>query len=127
MGYTRYWNRTDKKITKEFLDDCEKIIKLAESDYGIKLSRYGEDGDDRPLIREDKIMINGDSKYSCESLVIDNKPGSDFCKTREYPYDIVVNAVLKLAAKHGLVTDVSCDGPNAEDTARELLQKVITE
>ena len=32
MGYTRYWNRTDKKITKEFLDDCEKIIKLAESD-----------------------------------------------------------------------------------------------
>ena len=39
-------------------------------------------------------MINGDSKYSCESLVIDNKPGSDFCKTREYPYDIVVNAVL---------------------------------
>lgn len=128
MGYTRYWNRTDKKITKEFLDDCEKIIKLAESDYGIKLSRYGQgDKDDFPLITEEKVMINGDKNHSCESLVIDNANDSDFCKTREYPYDIVVNAVLKLAAKHGLVTDVSCDGPNAEDTARELLRKVITE
>ena len=127
MGYTRYWNRTDKKITKEFLDDCEKIIKLAESDYGIKLSRYGEDDNDKPLISEYKIIVCGDINYSCEPLVINNKAGSDFCKTREYPYDIVVNAVLKLAAKHGLVTDVSCDGPNAEDTARELLRKVITE
>lgn len=71
-------------------------------------------------------MINGDSKYSCESLVIDDKPGSDFCKTREFPYDIVVNAVLKLAAKHGLVTDVDSDGPNREDTARELLEKAVS-
>ena len=125
MGYTRYWNRTDEKITKEFLDGCESIIKLAESDYGIRLSRYGEDDNDKPLISEDKIMINGDINHSCEPLVIDNKPGSDFCKTNGHPYDIVVNAVLKLAAKHGLVTDVDSDGPNRENTARELLQKAV--
>ena len=127
MGYTRYWNRTEKKITKEFVKDCKTIVKIAESDYKIKLTRYGQgDEDDFPLITEEKVMINGDKNHSCESLVIDNTNDSDFCKTRECPYDIVVNAVLQLAKKHGLIKDVDSDGPNEEDKAKELLRKALS-
>ena len=127
MGYTRYWIRTEKQITKEFVDKCAAIVKIAESDYEIKLTRYGQgDDDDVPLITEEKIMINGDANHSCESLMlINNSADFDFCKTKEHPYDIVVNAVLKLAEKHGLVKDVDSDGPNEEDRAEDLLRKAL--
>ena len=126
MGYTRYWNRTERQITKEFVEECESIIKTAESDYGIKLSCYGDD-DTKPIISEEKIMLNGDAKHNCESLlIINNSADFDFCKTNEHPYDIVVNAVLQLAEKHGLIKDVDNDGPNEEDKAEELLRKALS-
>lgn len=127
MGYTRYWNRTETQITKAFVDECAAIVKIAESDYKIKLTRYGQgDEDDFPLITEEKIMINGDAKHSCKSLVLINDSADfDFCKTNEHPYDIVVNAVLKLAEKHGLIKDVDNDGPNEEEKTEELLRKAL--
>ena len=126
MGFTRYWDRTDKEINKEFMNDCKKVIGIAESDYKIKLTRYGqEDENDFPIITEEKIMINGDAKHSCESLVIDNSDGSDFCKTNGHPYDIVVNVVLKIAEKHGLVKNIESDGNNEEDKADKLLKKAL--
>lgn len=70
-------------------------------------------------------MINGDEKHSCESLVITNSAKSNFCKTNGHPYDIVINAVLKLAERHELVTNIESDGNNEEDKAEELLKKAL--
>lgn len=109
MGYTRYWNRTDKPITKEFVDEVNRIIEKAK-EMGITVCNW--DGEGKPTITIDEIAFNGKAPHmDHESFVINNDRSEfDFCKTARKPYDYVVKEVLKVAENMGLVDDVSDDG-----------------
>ena len=73
-------------------------------------------GEMAPIVTERRISINGDAKaekdLSHESFTLDNNAEWNFCKTARKPYDYTVRKILKVAEEHGIVTDVSDDGPN---------------
>ena len=109
MGFTRYWNRTEKQITKDFVDTVKDIVAESQKD-GIQI-RDGE-GTGTPVITTQGIFLNGDASNGLdyESFVLTNFGGGfDFCKTQGKPYDKVVARVLTEAEKCGLVTRVSSD------------------
>ena len=116
MGYTRYWDRTDKPLTESFCRDVIKIIRKS-AKKGIAIR--GWDGTGEPEINVNCIALNGNENstkdLSHESFVLDNKKDEDafnFCKTARKPYDYTVREILKCAEKHGIVTNVSSDGTN---------------
>lgn len=114
MGYTRYWQRTEKPITEEFVAKVKEIIKDA-NDKGIKIC--GSNGSGEPVLEENCVAFNGNGELGLdhESCVFDNEHhGFDFTKTACKPYDFAVRNVLKIAEKEGLVVDVSSDGENEE-------------
>ncbi len=128
MGYTRYYSMTGKKPDQTFLDTVRKIIQIGEEQFDISIK--GWDGLCHPVVNEKGISLNGDNtetRMGCETFLLnfEIEPDSEeawmFCKTREKPYDIVVNAVLRLAEREGLVTDVGADGPSREEEAERLL------
>lgn len=113
MGYTRYWKRTEEKITDDFIKEVNKIIKEA-ARLGIAIR--GWDGKGNPVLTNERISFNGNGNaeydLSHESFVLDEEIGFNFCKTARKPYDYVVRNVLQLAWEHGLVEEVSDDGMN---------------
>ena len=113
MGYTRYWERTEKPITEDFLNEVKKILKdCAKKGIAIR----GWNGTGNPTLTLERISLNGNEKaerdLSHESFVIDDKIGFNFCKTARKPYDYAVRRILNVAKKYGLVEDVSSDGLN---------------
>ena len=111
MGYTRYWERTEKPITEDFLEEVKKIIvDCAKKGIAIR----GRDGKGKPVVTTEIISLNGNADYGLyhESFVIDGELGFQFCKTARKPYDYAVRKILKLAKDYGLVTKVSSDGAN---------------
>lgn len=114
MGYTRYWERTNKPITETFVKKVKEIIKDS-NDKGITI-RNGF-GEDEPIVTLEKVSFNGDGSrnLSHESCYFDNQElGFNFCKTARKPYDYTVREVLKVAEQEGLVADVRSDGENEE-------------
>lgn len=113
MGYTRYWERTEKPITDDFIKEVEEII-IDSAKKGIAIR--GWDGSGKPILNLTRIALNGNGKadkdLSHESFVIDDEIGFQFCKTARKPYDYTVRKILKLAKDYGLVTKVSSDGAN---------------
>ena len=114
MGYTRYWVRTEKPITEDFVEEVKEIIRDC-AKKGITIR--GLYGTGEPTITLDKIAFNGNSEadrdLSHENFILNNTPTDfDFCKTARKPYDYAVRKVLKKAKDYGLVTNVSSDGAN---------------
>lgn len=126
MGYTRYWKRTDKKITNDFCIEVREIISDC-ARKGIAIRNW--DGDGRPEVELDCIAFNGNKKENLghESFVLNNtQTGFDFCKTARKPYDYAVRKVLSAAKRYGLVIDVSSDGANNQVyTDEEYLQGLV--
>lgn len=109
MGYTRYWKRTEKRITQEFVDDVNKILKDCEK-KGIRI-RDGW-GENEPIVTLDDIVINGNAEKGLdhETFGIHNEPSDfEFCKTARKPYDYAVREILNKAKEYGLVSNVSSD------------------
>ena len=111
MGYTRYWKRTDKEITEDFIEEVRDILNDC-ARKGIAIRNW--DGDGQPEVSLNCIAFNGNRKENLdhESFVIDGQTGFNFCKTARKPYDYAVRKVLKIAENHGLVYDVRSDGAN---------------
>ena len=113
MGYTRYWNRTNEPVTKEFCDEVNKILRDC-AHKGIAIR--GPYGEGKPIVTLNRVAFNGNTKgeqdLSHETLHIGYETGFNFCKTARKPYDYAVRRVLSVAKKYGLVTNVRSDGPN---------------
>lgn len=112
MGYTRYWQRTDKPITKEFCEKVKNIINESER-RGIKI-RNGM-GEGEPVVTMHSILLNGDETFELDHetfAITNNEHGFSFCKTARKPYDYTVREILRVAEEIGLVTDVRSDGAN---------------
>ena len=90
MGYTRYWERTNKAITEEFVKEVKTII-------GDSLSKgiviCGWDGTGTPEITTEEISFNGNGSKDLdhETLFIGKETGFNFCKTACKPYDYTVS------------------------------------
>ena len=125
MGYTRYWKRTDEEIDQGVVDMAKDIIDMAEKDYGIKVGDAMGNGE--PIIDAEHIVFNGDAtkQEDYETFYVGPETGFEFCKTARQPYDIVVNAMLKMLKEQGIVKDVSSDGDNCEHEAKELLDRAL--
>ena len=109
MGYTRYWKRTEEKITQEFVDDVNKILEDCKK-KGICI-RDGW-GEDEPIVTLNGIYINGNAQKGLdhETFSITNEPSNfEFCKTARKPYDYAVREILNKAKEYGLVSNVSSD------------------
>ena len=118
MGYTRYWKRTGKAITQEFLDEVSEILADCKR-RGIIIR--GWDGKGEPEVTLDRVALNGNRETDLdhETFSIDNGQGDGFyigdfrfCKTARKPYDYAVRKILRTARDMGLVRDVSSDGRN---------------
>ena len=120
MGFTRYWSTREGKIKKETIEKINLAVEIAKNDFGIVTEHS---------INEEKIKINGDKsqKLDYETFLITEKKENNFCKTNEMPYDVVVNAVLKLLEIDGKVYDIESDGGNEEEVADRLFLRVNTE
>lgn len=55
-------------------------------------------------------MVNLDH----EPFVLDNKFGSNYCKTERKPYDYAVRTILREALTRGYITNLSDDDINEE-------------
>lgn len=118
MGFTRYWTREEKPLTKEFVNKVRQIIAENE-EKGIELA--GWDGNGTACVTEHLISFNGKGDNSHETFILNNNfewdefqrrhgwEGYAFCKTARKPYDAVVKRILEEAQKDGFVKDVSSD------------------
>lgn len=120
MGYTRYWENKAKPIDNETLETIKNIIDIAKKDYDIDIEVKN--------LTNELIKLNGDESKGLdhEDFVINLKNGFNFCKTNEKPYDIVVNAILKLLESKGKIHDVEKDDDSEEEKAEELLYKAVS-
>lgn len=120
MGYTRYWENTKKQIDDETLETIKNIIDIAKEDYNIDI--------DVKSLTNMCIKLNGDESKDLdhEDFLINLNSGFNFCKTNKKPYDVVVNAILKLLESIGKIHDVENDGDNEEEKAKELLNKALS-
>ena len=115
MGYTRYWTRTEKPITDEYIDFIQRLV-IECRNQGIKLGNGVGEGN--PVITENAIVFNGNAKKGLdhESFYISNDAEElgnfQFCKTARKPYDYAVRLALEEAEHQKLVTKVHSDGDN---------------
>ena len=111
MGYTRYWQRTEKPIDQDFVNAVARIIADSEK-RGIGIR--GGDGSGSPHLGLDYIAFNGNGEMNLdhETCYFGKEPGFEFCKTARKPYDYTVREVLKIAEEMGMINDVESDGPN---------------
>ena len=110
MGYTNYWERTEKPITQEFVNEVKRIIEESER---LDITIRGWKGEGNPTVTLEEIQFNGNGAFGLdhETFRLNNeKTGFAFCKTVRKPYDWTVKKVLAVATDMGLVTDVSDDG-----------------
>lgn len=110
MGYTNYWERTEKPITQEFVKEVKQIIKQSEK---FDITIRGRNGEGSPKITLKKIEFNGNGAFGLDHDLFqlnNEKTGFGFCKTARKPYDWTVKKVLAVAKDMGLVTDISDDG-----------------
>lgn len=114
MGYTRYWKRTDKEITEDFVAEVNEILEECKA-HGIIIR--GGFGEGEPEVSTERIWLNGNGETNLdhETFYLENeKSDFEFCKTARKPYDFAVREILNVAEKYGLVTNVRCDGANNE-------------
>jgi hypothetical protein len=128
MGYTRYWSCTGKKFTQEFADLNRAVVSIADKEYGI-IIRNGL-GEGEPTIDTEQIWLNGDGTKGLDHETYYLKSGDDssfdFCKTAQKPYDLVVNALLRIAEEYGYVKNVTNDGSYLDADAENLVAKAKT-
>jgi hypothetical protein len=128
MGYTHYWSfKAPKrgeaaKVEKNYqraIKQCNKIIKAYSAEYG------GLSGYSAHAKGYGGLHVNGSRENACEDFILREhfsqnleigfRPGCDFCKTAQNPYDVVVVACL-IVLKHYLPDNiqVNSDGNKSD-------------
>lgn len=99
MGYTHYWRNVKRgPFPQGFLRATRAVIAQT---YNLGLRDV--------RVTQRSVFFNGDY----ETFVFEPGEEFGFCKTAARPYDVVVVAVLALAAHYGLA-EVSSDGEPAD-------------
>ena len=129
MGYTHYWKVTDHLDDgwDSFLTDARAII--AQAGRG-DIEICGDDGIEAPVLNEDVVHLNGTSKNDewHETFLLRRESIEfDFCKTAHKPYDVVVTALLMLAANRWDAVSIKSDGdPEDWEPGRVLIRRALS-
>lgn len=132
MGYTHYWQvklktKTDIKNYKTALSKIAKLVYAYNQSQpkGSVQRLSGYSGHAKPKAY-DGIFFNGSGEHAHEdfSLPADKTEFSDFCKTNQKPYDIVVVASLCIL-NHYVKDSVASDGDSSDWIAGLALAKSI--
>ena len=119
MGYTNYYyvKKEVKELPKEFLDDCEKVVREWNRQHGCSAKLTIE--------CSPSLLILDGPACTCENMVFDMSPDPrfvhfhdgarfNFTKTRADAYDSAVKAICMIGVKYGVVTKWSFDGTTDE-------------
>ena len=117
MGYTHYWTRKklviDNSTWAAIERDVRELFKLlpAEAPTLTLVREYDEPGTE-PLVNGALICFNGEGELGHETFYFPRTDTSDFgfCKTARKPYDLAVQAVLRIIAHHEPSVVLSSDG-----------------
>lgn len=129
MGYTHYINgstKCTKQAWASAIDDIQRVVAMA----GIPLANgQGEPGT-LPIFNEEEVYFNGVGPASHETFVVryGGATVSDFCKTAQKPYDLMVCACLIILKRWIPTLKVSSDGGEEElgwGNAISLCQQVL--
>ena len=120
MGYTHYWTikrPLTKKVWRAIMSDTRKLLAATV----LPLAAEFNTPDEKPIVSAELIRFNGIGAEGHETFMLSrHKVEFEFCKTNQKPYDVIVCAVLIVAAHHaGKAIDVSSDG-DAMDWAAAL-------
>ncbi len=125
MGYTHYWDYIDVVGLYEnslAIEDCKKIIK----ESPVPLANL--DGKGEPTLEKNGFNFNG-GPSACENFTMDIKPNPQnwFCKTAQYPYDMVVVACLcAIEDRLGNKFKARSDGdPHEWEEGKSLASKIL--
>lgn len=119
MGYTHYWKirgTIDPENWANIVDDAKKLVEKSP----VKIV-YEYDTTDAPQVNDSAIHLNGQGDDGHETFCL--MPGMtdfEFCKTANKPYDLIVCAILAVAASHTNYIRVTSDG-EPEDWAEAMV------
>lgn len=96
MGYTQYWDH--KGFTDEQWKKLVTFTRNLISNTKVPIVNGSGDEGSSPEINDRRIFLNGEGDDSCETFNL-TKAAQDFkfCKTRQFPYDEVVVAIMREA------------------------------
>lgn len=98
MGHTNYFNH--KGFTDEQWNKLVTFTKKLISDTKIPIVGAAGDEGTFPVINGRYISFNGEGDDSCETFYLSRgQQDSEFCKTRQRPYDAIVVAIMRSAAE----------------------------
>ncbi len=114
MGYTHYWEKRGDVNEESYAAALKDIAKIVISEKAILANGSGDKGS-KPKV-SGGITFNGIGDESHETFALPPKAkmlASDFCKTNQKPYDVVVVAALsRLAEVEGI--KIGSDGDAEE-------------
>jgi len=128
MGYTHYWKGSTKCsiLTRaQIIDEIGRVVKASRH---IPLADGSGEKGTRPTFSQERIDFNGVDESSHETFRVElNKDTeSEFCKTAQKPYDILVCACLIILDHYIPTFKVSSDGDESDwQPAVELCRGVL--
>jgi hypothetical protein len=110
MGYTHYWSNAETINPAAWAAFAEGTRAIA-ARSPIPIGAWDGDGD--PEVTDEIVNLNAPGDQGYENLCIQPGPNAFvFCKTERKPYDVVITAVLALAAEAGFI--VTSDGKESD-------------
>lgn len=109
MGYTQYWDH--KGFTDEQWNRLVVAARILIADTKVPIVNGSGDEGTSPEINDRRIFLNGEGDESCETFNL-TKAAQDFefCKTRQFPYDEVVVAIMREAMEINPTFNPRSDG-----------------
>ena len=114
MGYTHYWDHPmiDAEKWDKIVEDAKKLVAASP----VKLAHDCDEPETPPHVGNENIWFNGVGDDGHETFVLTRKGTDfDFCKTAQKPYDLIVVAILAVAAAHGVSVRADGDAPDWKD------------
>jgi hypothetical protein len=112
MGYTNYWNTSNKKkFSPATIGQVKKVLTTYAEKYHEPLVKGFFHKKVNAVVNETHIQFNTTSEDTGEDFYIDLVDGcSEFCKTGRENYDAAVKAVLMVLQSAGNIKSWSFDG-----------------
>lgn len=129
MGYTHYFPQKREVTSEEWSRIVGFFGKIMKASSVPIVREYDEPGTE-PKVTSDEIWFNGVGEDGHETMTLYRKhEGFVFCKTIRKPYDVVVGALLAVAAHVAPgAWDMGSDGDEHEDewqAALDLARKAV--
>ena len=132
MNIKRTWktnsdNGKIKKFTEEFITDAKKALTLSIK-YGADIRTITGVSDINGCMTDEMIWFipNEGGKRQHSFVLIQNSSRGEY-RSEDKPYDIPISAILILALKHNIITELKADNDYISKEAIEILKTIERE